>query len=474
MKTKIGEKSRKEKITGVGGWLKAYPGAALLIAAAVIGGVGYGVATMPKAVDTPDVPVMEQPQEETKEPEKPVKEEVVAKTTDEAIEEILSAGAESAEFTAADEGMTLDVVLSAEATEEDVAKVDGAVKALLTDAAFVEVNLFEKTDEKVAKAYTVNYMLGEVEGEEEAKAAYISTANYASNSSRNGGMMYVAKTAWSGPEAVEVEEETEDTPVASTTPGTTTPSATTPSTTTPNNTTGNQQQATTPSTQTPAQTTPAQTVETLTGSNSSKAKQLKQKTNKDVCGWLQIPGTGINEPVTHRNDNQYYMTYNIYHQKEVIAGNQYWLKGALIADYESNFNNGLPTNTIIYGHNWNNVVQPLADNNPNDKMFAEVHKYADAGFASSHPYIYFSTTERDYKFQVFAAFYTHQNWTDYIYAYPNAQKFANVIKTAKSKSLHNFGVNVSTSDKIISLSTCTRMMGATAEYRFVVMGKLVG
>ncbi len=469
MKTKIGEKSKKEKITGVGGWLKAYPGAALLIAVALVGGAGFAIANLPEAEEVPETPVVDQPQEEVKQPEEP--EVVVAKTIDEATEEIIAAGAESVEFTSAEEGMTLDIVLKADAVEDDVVAVDDAVKAILTDSAFVEVNLFESTDEKVAKAYAVNYMLGETKGEEEAKAAYTSSANYASNSSRNGGMMYVAKTAWSGPEAVEEE----DVPVASTTPetpSTTTPSTTTPSTTTPNNTTGNQQQATTPSTQTPI--TPSQPIETLTGSNSSKAKQLKKNTNSDVCGWLQIPGTNISEPVTHRNDNQYYMTYNIYHQREVIAGNQYWLKGALIADYECNFANGLPTNTIIYGHNWNNVVQPLTDNNPNDKMFAEVHKYADANFAANHPYIYFSTTEKDYKFQVFAAFYTHQNWTDYIYAYPDAQRFANVINTAKSKSLHNFGVSVNTNSKIISLSTCTRMMGATDQYRFVVMGKLVG
>jgi len=471
MKTKIGEKSKKEKITGIGGWLKAYPGAVLLVAVALIGGIGYGVANLPEAEEeVPETPVVEQPQEEVKEPEV-----IVAKTTDEAVEEIITAGAESVVFTAEEEGMSVDIVLAAEATEEDVNTVDAEVKALLTDAAFVKANLFENEEEKCQKVYNINYMLGEAEDEEEseeAKAAYISSAVYYASEGRNG-WLYTCAKAWSGPEAVVEEEETEDVPVASTTPAT--PSTTTPSTT-PNNTTGNQQQATTPSTQTPAQNEikPSQTVETLTGSNSSKAKQLKRNTNSDVCGWLQIPGTNINEPVTHRNDNQYYMTYNIYHQKEVIAGNQYWLKGALIADYECNFNNGLPTNTIIYGHNWNNVVQPLADNNPNDKMFAEVHKYADANFAANHPYIYFSTTEKDYKFQVFAAFYTHQNWTDYIHAYPDAQRFANVINTAKSKSLHNFGVSVNTNNKIISLSTCTRMMGATAEYRFVVMGKLVG
>lgn len=477
MKTKIGEKSKKEKISGVGGWLKAYPGAALLVALALVGGVGCAVANMPESEEQvpENTPVVEQPQEETKEPEK--QEEVVAKTTDEVSEEIVAAGAESVSFTSAEEGLTVDIVLKAEATEEDVTVVNDAVKALLADTAFVKANLFENAEETANKAYTINYILGAPEGEEEAKAAYITTAGYYASEGRKG-WLYTCNAAWSGPEAVEVEEE--DVPVANATPDAAAPSTTTSTTTTENaaasttenNTTNNQQQATTPTTQNQIESIePEEIVDD--GSLRSKAKKAHSK-NSDVIGWLYIPGTNISEPVTHTNNNSYYMTYNVNHQKETIAGKPSWLRGALIADYECNFNAGLPTNTIIYGHNWNNVNGNLVDNNPNDKMFAEVHKYADANFAASHPTIKFSTTQRDYTYKVFAAFYTHQNWTDYIYAYPDAQKFANVISTAKSKSLHNFGVNVSTNDKIITLSTCTRMMGATDQYRFVVMAKLVG
>ena len=236
-------------------------------------------------------------------------------------------------------------------------------------------------------------------------------------------------------------------------PGTTTPEATT----------------TTPSTEAAADKKAPSKEEEIKASTTnlaSKAKQYKTSINSDIIGWLNIPGTGIDYPVTHTNNNTYYMNHNIYKQAD--------RDGALLTDYECNFKNGLPTNTVIYGHNWNNYLAPLADNNPKDKMFDEVHKYADATFAGNHPYIYFSTTEKNYKYQVFAAFYTHVNWTDYLYCYPNATRMQNIISTAKKSSLHDFGVGVSTSDKIISLSTCTRMKGNTNQYRFVVMAKLVG
>ena len=471
MKTKIGEKGTK--ISNVKDLLKAYPGIGVIAAALVIGGVGFGAMTLADTTGETEVPETKDPivseQEENKEQvEEPV--EVVAKTIDEAAEEIVSAGAESVEFKAEDEGMIVDVVLSAEASEEDVNDVNDAVQALLKDDAFVKANLFENAEERITKNYTVNYILGEGE------PAYKTTAGYYASSGRNG-WIYTCNVAWSGPEAVEVEE---DVPVASTTPATpapsTTPSApaTTPST--GNNTTGTTTPATQESTTTtpPAEETPTQNEITPVenennrpeGSLSAKAEKLHNNTNSDVIGWLQIPGTNIDYAVTCTTNNDYYMNHDIYKQSSK--------NGALVADYECNFDGGLPKNTIIYGHNWNNCYAPIKINNPNHVMFEQLHSYVDADFAANHPYIYFSTTEGDYKYQVFAAFYTHINWTDYIYAYPDSAKFSNVVSTAKQKSEHNFGVSVSGSDKIISLSTCTRMMGNTNQYRFVVMAKLVG
>lgn len=255
-----------------------------------------------------------------------------------------------------------------------------------------------------------------------------------------------------------------DTVVASTTEGGTESTASGEAGTTTTTTTTESTSGTTASTSTPLTST--ENVASSATSLAAKAKQYKTSINSDIIGWLYIPNTGVNYPVTHTTNNTYYMNHNIYKQSDS--------NGALVADYECNFNTGLPTNTVIYGHNWHNYLAPLADTNPNDSMFDEVHKYADATFASNHPYIYFSTTEKNYKYQVFAAFYTNISWTDYLYTYPNATKLSNIISTAKNNSVHNFGVSATTSDKIISLSTCTRMMGNTNQYRFVVMAKLVG
>lgn len=197
----------------------------------------------------------------------------------------------------------------------------------------------------------------------------------------------------------------------------------------------------------------------------SKTQEYNIKINEDIVGWLYIPNTEINYPVTHTNNNTYYLQYNIHKQFD--------RNGSLVADYECNFKTELPTNTVIFGNNYTNLYPPFGDSNSRDTMFAEVHKYADKDFAKNHPYIYFATSEKNYKYQVFAAFYTHVNWTDYLYVYPNTNRLSNILKTAKENTLHDFNVSVATWDKIISLSTGTRACGVDSDHRFVVMGKLL-
>jgi len=48
-----------------------------------------------------------------------------------------------------------------------------------------------------------------------------------------------------------------------------------------------------------------------------------------------------------------------------------------------------------------------------------------------------------------------------------------MISEALKRSIHNYNVNVSTSDQILTLSTCTRVYGQRSDQRFVVMAKKV-
>ena len=72
-------------------------------------------------------------------------------------------------------------------------------------------------------------------------------------------------------------------------------------------------------------------------------------------------------------------------------------------------------------------------------------------------------------FVIFACFYTEG--TDW---YINAEgNISSVISGAQSRSRHIFNVDVNSSDKLLTLSTCTRFYGNTDNQRFVVMARLL-
>ncbi len=109
------------------------------------------------------------------------------------VEEIKAATGADITATVAAEGMTFAV----KAESEDVMNaVNEALVAVLKDETFVAANLFENSEEKVEKAYTIEYSVG---GDE---VTHKTTAKYASSKGRKG-VLYVCNGAWSGPKAVE-------------------------------------------------------------------------------------------------------------------------------------------------------------------------------------------------------------------------------------------------------------------------------
>lgn len=204
----------------------------------------------------------------------------------------------------------------------------------------------------------------------------------------------------------------------------------------------------------------------------SKAAEFKASTNDDTVGWVKLPNTNVDYAVVHKAGVENYDYYN-----HLDYNKNYSKDGVIWADYECEFPD-ISQNTTLYGHNWYNVRPPirtLANMQANDTMFSLVHAYVHTDFAQQNPFVYFSTTEKDYVWQVFAAFYTDMAFT-YSWANMDQTTFQKTIAEAKAKSVQEYGVTVTSDDKILTLSTCTRMMNANSSdenQRFVVMAKLV-
>lgn len=186
------------------------------------------------------------------------------------------------------------------------------------------------------------------------------------------------------------------------------------------------------------------------------------KRNADTKGWLYIPNTEIDDAVMQAKDNDYYL--------RLTEDREYSIFGCYFADYRCKLEarDDLSRNTIIYGHS-------DYKDNPEGKKFSQLFHYAkDIDFVRNNPYVYFSTTEDDLVWQVFAVFYTNINF-NYIQDNPSDEEFENIVSEAKARSEYIIDVPVTTDDKILTLSTCSGLYveGDHDNYRMVVMAKLL-
>ena len=97
--------------------------------------------------------------------------------------------------------------------------------------------------------------------------------------------------------------------------------------------------------------------------------------------------------------------------------------------------------------------------------------YTYEDFVAENQYIYLTTNEGVHTFKVFAVCFT-KDLSFYINC--NNIDVSSVASKAMKMSLFDFGMDVGDSDKIITLSTCTRYYsGLGANQRFIIMGKLI-
>lgn len=194
-----------------------------------------------------------------------------------------------------------------------------------------------------------------------------------------------------------------------------------------------------------------------------------KKINPDTIGWISIANTNINYPVLKGPYTDYYTHRGYY--KESSRNGVIWVD----TDTQLAANGEITsTNTVVYGHNWTNCWRPVRIGNPNDIMLAQLAAYDDASFAKSNPYIRLATADGDHMYQVFAVFYTDLSFSNLYYAELPNNGLQKVVDTAKKKSIHKFDVPVNAkTDKFITLSTCTRVLGAGDNQRFIVMAKKI-
>ena len=186
--------------------------------------------------------------------------------------------------------------------------------------------------------------------------------------------------------------------------------------------------------------------------------------NSDVVAWVRIPGTNINYPVVQNTQDLNYYTHRGYY-KEASHYGVIWTN----TDTRTGDRNNISSNTVLYGHNWKNCSASPRAGYSGDIMFEQLTGYHWLSTAQSSPYIYYSTASDEMTFVIFACFYTELSFNYNV----SEGNIGYIISEAKARSRHTFDVAVNSSDKILTLSTCTRAYGNTSNQRFVVMARLL-
>lgn len=107
--------------------------------------------------------------------------------------------------------------------------------------------------------------------------------------------------------------------------------------------------------------------------------------NPEVVGWIYIPGTVVNYPICHTDNDEYYLRYDFY--GEPGWGATYgtiFLQAANQGDFSD-------ANNIVYGHNLRS-----------GDMFSCFHTLADPEKFNATRSIYLLTPEGNYKLRTFS------------------------------------------------------------------------
>ena len=174
------------------------------------------------------------------------------------------------------------------------------------------------------------------------------------------------------------------------------------------------------------------------------------KKNPDTVGWIKVDGTKVNYPIVQAEDNDYYLSHAF--NKRSNAG------GWVFADYRVDFED-FGRNTIIYGHNMNNKT-----------MFGSIPNMLYSGYLnnSSNYYIKISTPTSNTVWKVFSV-YTIEPEVYYLKTNFRTEPYDKFLSTIKGRSIYDFGIDVTTDDKILTLSTCDN----TGTKRVAVHAKMI-
>lgn len=175
-----------------------------------------------------------------------------------------------------------------------------------------------------------------------------------------------------------------------------------------------------------------------------------KKINADTVGWIRFypEPSNINYPLVQTTDNDLYLNRTFSANENTV--------GAIFVncDNASDFSD---RNTIIYGHR-------MKDHS----MFHDLEKYDDESFWKENPYFYIYTPDgRKLTCHIYSCGIVKDTSSTYLTQFESDEAYQEFLDDTKRAGAYNTGVEVTTDQRVVTLSTCT---AASDDNRMVVRG----
>ena len=159
--------------------------------------------------------------------------------------------------------------------------------------------------------------------------------------------------------------------------------------------------------------------------------------NKDIKGIIKIGNNLINVPIVQTDNNEYYVRHSV--------NKKYNVNGAVFIDYRNNINS---KKILVYGHSYRRNM---------NRGFSNLFKYKYKEFLNKNQIITLNIDGKVSNWQIFSAMVVKYDDNQYIHTkveFKDDNDFINHIKWIKDNSLYDTNVEVSPSDRILTIQTC--------------------
>ena len=174
------------------------------------------------------------------------------------------------------------------------------------------------------------------------------------------------------------------------------------------------------------------------------------KVNPDTIGWIRFDPepSVISYPIVQGRDNSEYL-------KKTFSSNENTL-GTIFLNVD-NSPAFTDKNSIIYGHRMKD-----------GSMFRHLQDYEDKSFWEANPYFYIYTPDgSEIKYHIYSVGEVEDTSDTYLTVFDTEEEYQAFLNMTKEVALYDTGVEVTTNDTVVTLSTCT---SASDNHRFVVRG----